>query len=89
MTFAQSRSNLDIIDSLINSIVDEISNQIKSEKIRVESNLQDKVIENRVLNSFLRKFTVFFYDSAADVDIVRLDAFKSKINYIPESRGFF
>ncbi|MFN3134872.1 MAG: hypothetical protein ACK44H_04795 [Candidatus Kryptonium sp.] len=89
LTFAQSKSNFEIIDSLISSIVDDISSQIKSEKIRVESNLQDKVIENRILNSFLRKFAVFFYDSVADADIVRLDAFKSKINYVPESKGFF
>lgn len=89
LTFAQSRSNLEIIDSLISSIVDDISGQIKSEKIRVESNLQDRFIENRILSSFLRKFAVFFYDSVADADIVRLDAFKSKINYVPESKGFF
>ncbi len=86
-TLAQTRTNFEIIDSLINSIVDDISSEIISEEIRIESNLQDKVIENRILNSFLRKFTVVYNDAPAKV--IRLDAFRSRINYVFASKVFF
>ncbi len=84
--FSQNLTNFEIVDSLINSIVDEISSQFNSEKIKVESNLQDKLIENRILNSLLKRFVVFFDDDVDDV--VRLDAFQSKIYYIVEQTGF-
>ncbi len=79
-------TNFEIVDSLINSIADEISSQVNSEKIKVQSNLQDKLIENRILNSLLKRFVVFLDDDVDD--IVRLDAFQSKIYYIGEPRGF-
>lgn len=84
--FSQNLTNFEIVDSLINSIVDEISSQFNSEKIKVQSNLQDKLVENRILNSLLKKFVVFF-DEDVD-DVVRLDAFQSKIFYIAEHTGF-
>jgi hypothetical protein len=71
---------------LINSIVDEISSQLNSEKIRLQSNLQDKLVENRILNSLLKRFIVFFEGDVDDV--IRLDAFQSEIYYIVERRGF-
>lgn len=88
-SFAQSQTNFEIIDSLINSIADEISTYIKSEKIKIESNLQDKVVENRILSSLLKNFSLFFDDIPDDASVVRLDAFSSKINYIPQSKGLF
>lgn len=85
--FSQNLTNFEIVDSLIDSIVDEISAQVNFERIKVQSNLQDKLIENRILNSFLKRYTVFL-DGEVE-DIVRLDAFQSRIYYIAESRGFF
>jgi len=85
---SQKPTNFEIVDSLINSIVEQISSQIETEKVMIQSNLQDKLIENRILNAFLKKFVVFIDDSADASGVVRLDAFKSKVYYIPESGGF-
>lgn len=88
-SFAQTQTNFEVIDSLINSIVAEISGQIKSDKIKVESSLQNKVVENRILSSFLKRFILYVNDDAADAVVVRLDAFKSKIRYAQVSKGLF
>lgn len=88
-SLARSQTNFEIIDSLINSIAAEISTYIKSDRVKIESSLQDKLIENRIFSSLLKKFSLFLDDVIDDVSIVRLDAFISKIYYIPESRGLF
>ncbi|MCS7230034.1 MAG: hypothetical protein RMJ81_09575 [Candidatus Kryptonium sp.] len=87
-SFAQTQTNFEVIDSLLNSIVGEISEQIRSDKIKVETSLQNKVIENRILNSFSKRFALYINDDA-DAILVRLDAFKSRIKYAPVSRGLF
>ncbi len=86
---SQSLTNFEIVDSLINSIVSEISTQIKSDKIKFQSNLEDKLIENRILNRLIEGFTVFINDSVGDAYILRFDGFRSKIYYVFEPSGLF
>ncbi|CUS97070.1 hypothetical protein [Candidatus Chrysopegis kryptomonas] len=86
--FSQTVTNFEIIDSLINSIISEISQEIKTNKIKVQSNLQDKLIENRILNALLKNFSVYLDTDDETKNLLRFDAFKSKISYVEEKSGF-
>ncbi len=87
--FSQTVTNFEIIDSLINSIISEISQEIKTDKIKVQSNLQNKLIENRILNALLKNFSVYLDEGDETANLLRFDAFKSKISYVEEKSGFF
>jgi hypothetical protein len=87
ISLSQKLTNFEIIDSLLNSIVDEISEKMNTESIVIQSNLNDKLVENRILNAFSKKFNIFLNDTNK-TDIVRIDGFKSDISYKRESGGF-
>ncbi len=85
---SQTATNFEVIDNLIDSIISEISQEIKTEKIKVQSNLQNKLIENRILNTLSKKFYVYLNSDEETITLLRFDAFKSKISYIEERSGF-
>jgi regulatory protein YycI of two-component signal transduction system YycFG len=59
ISLSQKLTNFEIIDSLLNSIVDEISEKMNTESIVIQSNLNDKLVENRILNAFSKNLTFF------------------------------
>lgn len=83
------KTNLEVVEELINSVVDEISSYVNSKEIEVESKLENGFVENRFLNSLSQRYEVFFDDTSSNINVLRLDAFKSKISYKIESRGLF
>ncbi len=86
-SLSQKLTNFEIIDSLLISIVNEISEKMDVESIGVQSNLADKLLENRILNAFSKKFKIFLNDTNK-ANIVRIDGFKNRISYKRESGGF-